>query len=297
MDITPILITSAAIGGVGLVCGTALALAARFLAVKEDPRIATVEELLPGANCGGCGYAGCADYAKAVVVDGAAINLCTPGGAEVLHSLAATMGQEATAAEKKVAVVMCGGDSEKAPRKHLYNGIADCDAADKVAGGDKQCRYGCLGYGSCARVCPVGAIELKNNLAVVHPDICIGCGACVRACPRDLIQMVPVSRSIHVLCSSKDKGPIVKKICSVGCIGCRLCVKFGGEAFEMDGFLAHRNYDVPADNEAVIEKCPGNCIVKCGNSEASQPESRKPTDKGAKIDADNPHPQTEGSLS
>jgi len=273
MELTPILITSGAIGGVGFVCGTALALAAKFLAVKEDPRVEAMEEILPGANCGGCGYAGCAEYAKAVVLEEESIKLCAPGGAEVLGLMAHAMGMDATAEERKVAVVMCAGDSERAPRKHLYNGVADCAAAAAVAGGDKLCSYGCLGYGSCARVCPSGAIEFVDNVAVVHPDLCISCSACVRACPRDLIKMVPESKSIHVLCSSKDKGPIVKKACQVGCIGCRMCLKLAGDAFEMDGFLALRNYDIPVttEGEVIVEKCPGKCIVKSGESEAEAP--------------------------
>ena len=262
MNTLPVLITSGVIGGTGLVCGGALALAAKFLAVKEDPRIAEMEEILPGANCGGCGFAGCADYAKAIIVDGAAINLCAPGGQEVLDLLAKATGQEADAAHRKVAVVMCGGDSEKAPRKHLYNGVADCAAATAVAGGDKACNYGCLGYGSCARVCPVSAIEIRDGLAVVHPDLCISCGACVKLCPRNLIKMVPADQTIHVFCSSKDKGPVVKKACTVGCIGCRVCVKLGGEAFAMDGFLALRDYEKLVENDQVIEKCPGKCIRK-----------------------------------
>ena len=255
--------TVIAIGGMGLVCGAALAVAARFFAVKEDPRVEEVTELLPGSNCGGCGYAGCADYARAIVVDGAAINLCTAGGSEVLKSLSEYMGVEAAAAEKKVAIVLCGGDSDNAPRRFAYNGIADCAAAHAVDGGDKKCRYGCLGYGSCARVCPVGAIEITDkNLAVVHPDLCIGCGACVRTCPRSLIKMVPAGRYIHVLCSSKDKGPIVKKSCSVGCIGCRICTKLvEDEAITMDGFLAVVDYSKPIETERPVEKCPGHCIV------------------------------------
>jgi len=262
---TSILMTAGTVGGIGLVCGVALALAARFLAVKEDPRIAAVTELLPGANCGGCGYAGCADYARAIVVDGAAINLCAPGGQETLDRLAAYLGQEAEAGEKKVALVLCGGDAGKAPRRYAYNGVADCAAAHAVAGGDKICAYGCLGYGSCARVCPTGAIAIRDGLAVVDPALCISCGACVKACPRNLIQLVPVSQDVHVLCSSNDKGPVVKKACSVGCIGCRLCVKLGGDAFEMDGFLAHRRYHESLDEETgdkAVDKCPGHCIVR-----------------------------------
>ena len=260
---TPVLITAAAIGGTGLACGTALALAARFLAVQEDPRIAEVNEILPGANCGGCGFAGCADYARAILVDGAAINLCAPGGQDVLDLLADYMGMEANAAQRTVALVLCGGDEENAPRKFAYNGIADCFAAHAVNAGDKVCRYGCLGYGSCARVCPTAAIELRNGIATVHSDLCIACGACVKACPRDLIKIVPANRHIHVMCSSRDKGPIAKKACKVACIGCTVCTKLAAdESIKMDGFLAVVDYDKDLDSEEVIEKCPGKCIVE-----------------------------------
>ncbi len=257
-----ILETTLAITGVGLVCGAALAAAAKFLAVEENPRVVEATACLPGANCGGCGFAGCADYAKSIVIDGAAINLCAPGGAGTLQALARMMGVEATAAERKVALVLCRGDNDRAIRKHLYNGVADCAAAAAVGGGDKLCAYGCLGYGSCARICPSGAIAIANGVAVVHPDLCIGCGACVRACPRKLIKMVPESRTIHVMCSSKDKGPVVKKACSVGCIGCRVCTKFVEDnAIAMDGFLAVVDYGKPLSNPVLPEKCPGKCIV------------------------------------
>lgn len=260
----PLVIASLIIGGTGLASAVALAVAARFFAVEEDPRIDEAVELLPGVNCGGCGFAGCADYAKAVVVDNSAINLCTPGGEEVVALLSKLMGVAAEAVEKKVAIVLCNGDSEKAPRKFVYNGIADCGAAAGIGGGNKKCSHGCLGYGSCARVCPSGAIEMTDNqLALVHPGLCIGCGACVKACPRALIKMVPESSTIHVLCSSKDKGPVVKKACSVGCIGCTKCTKLcDPEAITMEGTLAIVDYSKPLTNLEVVETCPTSCIVE-----------------------------------
>ncbi len=254
--------TALLIGGLGAVCGAALAAAARFLAVHEDPRIAEAEACLPGVNCGGCGFAGCADYAKAIITGGAAVNLCAPGGEVTLAALAALTGKQVERTERKVAFVRCGGTRTLARQKHLYNGLADCAAAAAVGGGDKACSYGCLGYGSCARVCPVDAIALDDGLATVHPELCIGCGACVKACPRDLITMIPESRTIHVVCSSRDKGPAVKKVCSVGCIGCRICSKLAAdEAITMDGFLAVVDYAKPLANPELPAKCPGKCII------------------------------------
>lgn len=262
--IDPVVVGLAVVGGAGALCGAALAVAARFLSVHEDPRIAKMTEVLPGANCGGCGFAGCADYAKAIILNGASINLCTASGEEVLKLLSEMMGVAAVAAEKRVAIVLCGGDAEKAVRRFKYNGVADCRAAHAIGGGDKGCSYGCLGYGSCARVCPTGAIEITaGQLAAVHPALCIACGACLKACPRSLIKLVPAARMIHVLCRSKDKGPIVKKLCKVGCIGCTVCTKHCDEgAIAMDGSLAVVDYSRPLTKEIVVEKCPTSCIVR-----------------------------------
>lgn len=252
------------IGATGLICGAVLAAAARFFAVHEDPRIEEVTGLLPGINCGGCGFAGCADYAKAIVTQSAPLNLCAPGGSDVVQKVSAFMGVDAAAQEKRVAIILCGGDDAQAVRKFRYNGLADCVAAAAVGGGDKLCGYGCLGYGSCARICPVDAIEITpGRLAKVHPDVCIGCGQCVKTCPRHIIKMAPATRSIHVLCSSKDKGPVVKKACKVGCIACTVCTKLAPDgAIKMEGALAVVDYSKPLETETVIEKCPGHCIVK-----------------------------------
>ena len=260
----PIAITGLAVGGIGIVCGSALAVAARFFGIDEDPRVEKAADLLPSVNCGGCGYAGCTEYAKAVVLEGAEVTLCTAGGSDVLHSLSALMGVEAEAGHKQVAIVLCCGDDEQARRRFEYNGIADCSAAHSLGGGDKACEYGCLGYASCANACPVGAIEITaGRIATVDADKCIGCSKCVRTCPRSLVKMIPADHTIHVLCSSKAKGPVVKKACSTGCIGCRICTKLAeDDAIVMDGFLAVVDYTKPLENEALIEKCPGHCIRK-----------------------------------
>ena len=250
-------------GGVGLSCGILLGVAARFLAVRMHPRIEALTALLPGVNCGACGHPGCSEYARALILDGAKVNLCKPGGPETMHQIAVFLGVEPVAMERQVALVLCGGDDKTAIRKFYYNGIADCAAAALVGGGDKACSYGCLGLGSCARICPTNAIEItRARLAVVHPELCIGCGQCVNACPKNLIRLVPESRTIHVLCRSKDRGNVVKKNCSVGCIGCTLCTKVASNAIKMDGTLAVVDYDKPLDNEEIIAKCPQGTIVK-----------------------------------
>jgi Na+-translocating ferredoxin:NAD+ oxidoreductase RNF subunit RnfB len=248
----------------GLLCGVIIAVAARFFAVHEDPRLETLTALLPGINCGGCGYAGCGEYAKVLLADGVPITLCKPGGHEMVEKIAQFMGVEAVRTERKVAIVLCNGDDTRAVRKALYNGVTNCLAAELAGGAGKGCRYGCMGFGDCARVCPVDAIEITaGNLAVVHPGICIGCGKCVAACPRRLIKLAPESRFIHVLCSSHDRGPVTKKLCSVGCIGCGLCVKVTeGQGLRMENNLAVMDYATPVTNEDTIQRCPAKTIIK-----------------------------------
>ena len=261
--ITSVLTPTLCIGGVGLASAAALAVADKFLSVPEDPRIQQVTECLAGANCGGCGFAGCADYARAIVLDGAEINQCPPSGQAGVEAIAAVMGRAAGATiERKAALVLCCGDETEAVRRSHYNGIAECAAAHATAGGDKGCVYGCLGYASCARACPTDAIRMVKGIAKVDKDVCIACGKCVGACPRKLIKLVPAAAEIHVLCSSKDKGPAVKKVCGTGCIGCHLCAKQAGGAIVMDGNLAVVDYTKPLTNPEVTVKCPGHCLRK-----------------------------------
>jgi Na+-translocating ferredoxin:NAD+ oxidoreductase RNF subunit RnfB len=257
----PITTSTVCIGGIGLVSAAALAIADKFLTVPEDPRLAKVLECLPGANCGGCGFAGCADYARAIVLKGAETNLCAPAGSASAKAIAVLLGLDAgTNPERKVALVLCCGDFTEAVRRSKYNGIAECAAAQAVAGGDKGCTYGCLGYASCVRVCPVQAIRFEKGIAKVNKHRCISCGKCVATCPRKLIKLVPYKAEIHVLCSNPEKGPAVKKVCGTGCIGCKMCAKLAPEAIIMDGFLAKVDYSKELNNPELITKCPGKCI-------------------------------------
>ena len=259
-----IAITTLVLGLLGLVCGAALALVAKRFAVPENPLVAKILAVLPGANCGGCGHPGCDGYARDIAENGAPLNLCTSCNAEMLAALEGLTGRAGgTVSERRVALVRCTGDQDAAVRKFDYNGIADCASAQATAGGDKGCAYGCLGYGTCVRACPTGAIAVANGVAKVDSARCIGCGACARACPRHVIELVPVSHKTHVLCLSRDKGPVVRKLCSRGCLGCGLCAKLDPDGpISVEGFLAAVDYaKAPSAKGAELAaKCPGKCI-------------------------------------
>lgn len=253
-----VLYAVAALGGIGVIFGVLLALAARFFAVESDPRVEAVREILPGANCGACGCAGCTSFAEAVVAGEAKADGCIPGGSEAAKEIAALLGQEEVETVPLVATVFCIGDHSKAKDLFVYDGIQDCAVAMKYANGFKACTYGCLGLGNCVRACPFEAITMgPGGLPVVDQEICSGCGLCAKACPRNIIQILPKGEAGHlVLCSSHDRGKSVAQACEVGCIPCKACVKAcPQEAIAMQ------------DNLAVIdlEKCDdcGECVAVC----------------------------------
>jgi electron transport complex protein RnfB len=249
----------------GLIAGVGLGIAARVFAVYVDPRIEQLEAVLPAYNCGACGYAGCSDYAKAVT-EGEQITLCAPGGPDVQQHIAGIMGAEVAETEKMVAYVFCIGTDSVAKKKYLYNGVYDCNSAALLGGGDKECSYGCLGLGSCVAACGFDAITIEDGIARIIPEMCTGCKACVSTCPKNIIQMVPASRAIHVACSSQDKGAVTRKICSVGCIGCKRCTKEVADAeITMDGNLARVDYSKKLTSDNPAKVCPQNTIVVCEN--------------------------------
>ncbi len=264
MDNTTLIYAILLMTGTGLLLGVVIGLFAKFFRVESDSRVELVLELLPGANCGGCGMAGCADFARAVVAGEAAPSKCPVSSAEQVSSIARALGIEAGDSFKEVAVVICGGDREQMVRQVNYNGVADCISASLVAGGPKGCSYGCLGMGSCARKCPFNAIEMVNNLAIVHKELCVGCGTCVAACPRNVIKLVPASADIHIYCNSPAKGAAKRLVCKVACIGCRKCTKAAPEKFTVNGFLASVNYGNPAgvtEEELRAASCPTGALL------------------------------------
>ena len=224
MDITNVIAAVAVLFVMGIVFALLLGIAAKIFAVEVDERVPLVRECLPGANCGGCGFPGCDGLATAIVEGNAPVNGCPVGGAACAEKIAAVMGVDAGAGDKMVAHVHCNGGCN-AVDKAKYEGLQDCQAALRVAGGPKACQFACVGLGTCERACPFDAIHVVEGVATVDSEKCTACKKCVAACPQHIIDIVPDKCKVHVDCSSKAKGAEVTKVCKVGCIGCGLCEK------------------------------------------------------------------------
>ncbi len=240
----------------GAALGLILAFAGKVFAVKKDERIEQIVNLLPGANCGGCGYAGCAALAEAIVKGEAKPDACAGAEVESNIKIGEIMGVDTSNVVKLRAQVMCSGTHDFAHQKYLYEGVHDCIAAARLGGGDRLCPFGCLGLGTCVSVCKFDAIIIKDGVATVDYENCVGCGACANACPKHIISLIPWDSKHWVGCASRDKGPIVRKYCDVGCFACTLCVKNCPEkAISI------------VDNCAVIDysKCTGcdKCVSVC----------------------------------
>lgn len=249
------------IGVIGLIFGCLLEYASVIFHVDKDPRIDEVIGLLPGANCGGCGFAGCGAYAKAVVEDGADVTKCSVGGDATIKGIADIMGVKAEQGIKKTARVLCGGTCDNAGDKYTYFGVSDCRAAARLAGGAKQCSYGCLGLGTCVSVCQFGAISVENGIAKVDQDKCTACGMCVGICPKKVIELIDVKKPVAVKCRNKDKGAAANKVCKVCCIGCGLCARnCPKEAITIENNLAVIDYSKCDSCGTCREKCPKKAI-------------------------------------
>jgi len=253
----------AVLSGVGLIAGIGLGVASKVFYVYVDPKIEAINEILPQANCGACGYTGCSDYARSIVEGEVDISLCPPGGSDTVEKVAAIMGVEAVAVEPITAMVMCAGGSDDCSDLAEYHGPYDCTYAHLVGDGPKACKYGCLGYSSCQKVCDYDAINItETGLAWIDEEKCIGCKKCVNTCPRNLIKMVPKGRKMHVLCSNHYSPKEIKKICKVGCTGCGVCSKkFKDACIKIDDFLAVIDYQNQVELVDQAQACPVESII------------------------------------
>ena len=237
------------------VFGLILAIASKIFAVETDDRLEPITAALPGANCGGCGFAGCGAYAQAIIDGKAEIGLCAAGGNEASNKIAAIMGVEAVEVERTVALVRCRGYDRRI--KGYYEGLNDCLAATKVGGrGQIACKFGCLGFGNCVKACRFDAIHIEDGVAMVDREKCTGCMSCAAVCPRNLIVSMPYKNEMYVSCASTARPKISAKVCNNGCIACRKCEK-----------ICHVGAISIVNNVAVIDydKCVscGLCSTAC----------------------------------
>jgi Na+-translocating ferredoxin:NAD+ oxidoreductase RNF subunit RnfB len=246
----------------GLLFSLGLVFAYKKLAVEIDPRVEKINESLPQANCGACGYAGCQALAEAIAAGKAAADSCPVGGGETVEKISAILGIQAVETVKKVARLHCRGTREAAPRRSEYLGLKTCYASH-LMGGDQLCTYGCLGLADCERACPFDAIAMSSDgLPVVDEEKCTACGKCVDACPRNLFELHPLSQNIFVYCRSKDRGPVARKACKNACIACGICSRACPEAIILEDNLAIiTDYKkIPPEKIPAIEKCPTKSI-------------------------------------
>ena len=251
-----ILIPILTLGFLGLVFGLGLAIASKRFAVQADPRLERIHGLLPGSNCGACGGAGCFGLAEAVLTGKKDISACRVAAENTKEQIAGLLGKKLEKKVKTIATLHCNG-GRKVKNRFLYQGIEDCVAANLVLGGQKECVWGCLGFGTCVGVCPFGAIKMsEEGLPIVDTDKCKACNKCVEVCPKKIFSLIPFTHNVYVACSSHDLGKETKAVCPVGCIACKKCE----QVCPVDAIHV-------IDNLAVIDynKCTscGECVKVC----------------------------------
>lgn len=263
-----ILFTVACLFALGLVFSVILYFVAQKFKVEEDPRIEQVEKLLPGANCGGCGNAGCRAFAERIVSAESMEGLfCPVGGNEVMNQIAQALGRTAVEGDAKVAVVRCSGSPDCRKRTSVYDGYASCKVMASLYKGDTDCSYGCLGLGDCASACEFGGVSMDpvRHLPIIDTSICVGCGGCAEACPKGVIELRSrglKERRVYVSCVNRDKGAITRKACTVGCIGCGKCAKVCPfDAIKVEGNVAYIDFTKCRLCRKCVEECPAHAIA------------------------------------
>jgi RnfABCDGE-type electron transport complex B subunit len=253
------------VGGLGLLFGLALAISAVLLKATVDENLASVEAALPGLDCGGCGYPGCAAYAAAIINEGAPVDRCRPGGPKTVSRITEILGMEAVGMPetRMVTQVHCCGGPMDTKTLGRYLGIKDCNALYALGAGSRACKEGCLGLGSCVRVCPVGAIGWDAHGRVwVDRENCIACGRCVDVCPTGAMRWVPYDADFVVACNSTASPRQVRGACDTGCIGCGICRKKSPDGgYMVQQSLCRIDYELHGDRTVGAEACPRHCII------------------------------------
>ena len=268
----------------GIVFGVLLVVSSKVFAVETDERAVKITEALPGANCGACGYAGCADYADAIVNKGAPMNACLPGGANAAAAIGGIMGVSVSASERMIPVLHCNGNCDATNRKFTFDGVQSCTAAKRFYGGTGVCAYGCLGLGDCVSVCENDVISIKNGIATFCTEKCVSCNKCAKVCPNGLIELRPEKKKVDVRCSSRNTGKTAMQSCKNSCIGCKKCEKVCKfEAIIVENAYPVIDYDKCKSCGLCAKECPRGCIENLRKPKVvapkPEPAKEKPAEK------------------
>lgn len=251
----PILLAVLIVAAIGLIAGVGLSVASIIMAVPKDEKAEALLGVLPGANCGACGFSGCSGYAEAMSKGEAEVGQCPVGGQACASACGEILGVSGTL-EPKVAVIRCVGNNDVTDTKMVYDGLPSCAAAAQLSGGLANCRFGCLGLGDCVNACEFGGIDVCNGVAKIDTNKCVACGKCAKVCPKGLISILPKKTQAVVRCNNCDRGPATIKVCKVGCIGCGKCIKTCEE-----GAIKVVNFNAVIDPAKCIG-C-GKCVESC----------------------------------